>query len=181
MKVDAMKVDAMKVDAMKVGAMKVDVVIDGRPARLTIDAGTFRYQPEDAPILEREFSIAPVMPGAYSVLIGDRSYDVVAAGPEIRVNGKAFAVEVFDPRSMRGRKRAGLGAGRHNVAAMMPGKVVRLLIAKGDLVEEGQGLVVVEAMKMQNEMKSPKAGRIVEVKTQPDATVVAGEVLLVIE
>jgi biotin carboxyl carrier protein len=161
--------------------VKVDVVIDGRPARLTIDAGRFRYEPEEGGPVEREFSIAPVIPGSYSVLIGDRSYDVIAAGTEIRVNGKSFAVEVFDPRSMRGRKRAGLGAGRYNVAAMMPGKVVRLLIAQGDVVEEGQGLVVVEAMKMQNEMKSPKAGRVVEVKTQPEATVVAGEVLLVIE
>jgi len=161
--------------------VKVDLVIDGRPARLSVDAGRFRYEPEEGAAVEREFSIAPVVPGSYSVLIGDRSYDVIAAGGEIRVNGTPFAVEIFDPRSMRGRKRAGVGAGRHNVAAMMPGKVVRLLIEQGDPVEEGQGLVVVEAMKMQNEMKSPKAGRVVEVKTQADATVVAGEVLLVIE
>ena len=51
----------------------------------------------------------------------------------------------------------------------------------GDTVEAGQGLVVVEAMKMQNEMKSPKAGRIVEVKTKTDAAVAAGDVLVVVE
>jgi biotin carboxyl carrier protein len=166
--------------------LKVEVTINGRFARLNVDAGSFRYErfryePEDAGTIEREFSIVPVMPGSYSVLIGERSYDVIAAGGEVRVNGKAFAVEVFDPRSMRGRKRAGVGAGRLNVAAMMPGKVVRVLVASGDTVEEGQGLVVVEAMKMQNEMKSPKAGRVVEVKTRTDATVAAGDVLLVIE
>jgi biotin carboxyl carrier protein len=63
----------------------------------------------------------------------------------------------------------------------MPGKVVRLLVAVGDAVESGQGLVVVEAMKMQNEIKSRKAGRVVEVRTRPDAAVVAGEILLVVE
>ncbi len=56
-----------------------------------------------------------------------------------------------------------------------------MLVAEGDAVEAGQGLIVVEAMKMQNEMKSPKAGRVVEVKAKPDATVAAGEVLMVIE
>jgi biotin carboxyl carrier protein len=64
---------------------------------------------------------------------------------------------------------------------MMPGKVVRVLVQEGDEIEKGAGLVVVEAMKMQNEMKSPKAGRVVEVKTRPNATVAAGEVLMVIE
>ena len=161
--------------------MKVDVTVGGRAARLTVDAGRFRYEGEGAAAFEREFSMVPVTPGSYSVLIGERSYEAIVSGGEIRVNGRAFAVEVFDPRGMRGLKRNGIGAGRHEIAAMMPGKVVRVLVAQGDVVGEGQGLVVVEAMKMQNEMKSPKAGRVMEVKTQTDATVVAGDVLLVIE
>ncbi len=161
--------------------MKVEVIVGGRSARLTVDAERFRYEPEGSAPLEREFSIVPLTPGSFSVLIGDRSYEAIVAGSEVRVNGKAFAVEVIDPRGMRGQKRAGAGAGPQSIAAMMPGKVVRLLVAPGDPVEEGQGLIVVEAMKMQNEMKSPKAGRVVEIKTQPDATVVAGDVLLVIE
>src|SRR5579883_1337699 len=160
--------------------MKLDVVVNGRAGKLQVDAGKFCYQHEEQSI-EREFSLAPLMPGAYSFLIGDRSYDVIVAGTEIRVNGGAFAVEVFDPREMRGRKSGGANEGRQNIAAMMPGKVVRVLVNAGDEVEAGQGLIVVEAMKMQNEMKSPKAGRVVEVKTKPDATVAAGEVLLVIE
>jgi len=161
--------------------VKVDVTVGGRAARLTVGAGQFRYEPEGGLAIEREFSMVPLMPGSYSVLIGGRSYEAIVSGGEVRVNGKAFPVEVFDPRGMRGQKRVGAGAGPLNIAAMMPGKVVRLLVAEGDAVEEGQGLVVVEAMKMQNEMKSPKAGRVVQVKTQPDATVVAGDVLLVIE
>ena len=161
--------------------MKLEVIVNGRGAVLEIENGRFRYVPENAGPVEREFSLKSLFPGSHSVLIGNRSYEVVAAGGKIRVNGRAFKVEVFDPREMRGRKSAGLGEGRLNIAAMMPGKVVRILVAAGDAVESGQGLVVVEAMKMQNEMKSPKAGRVLEVKTRPDATVVAGEVLMVIE
>jgi acetyl/propionyl-CoA carboxylase alpha subunit len=161
--------------------VKVEVVIDGRAAKLDVDANKLRYQPEGTEAIEREFSIEPMYPGSYSVLIDGRSYDVVAAGGDVRVNGRVFHVEVFDPREMRGRKNAAAGEGRQKIAAMMPGKVVRVLVQQGDAVEAGQGLVVVEAMKMQNEMKSPKAGRVIEVKTRADATVAAGEVLMVIE
>jgi acetyl/propionyl-CoA carboxylase alpha subunit len=161
--------------------VKVEVVINGRAARLDVDANKLRYQPEGAEPIEREFSMEPMVPGSYSVLIDGRSYDVVAAGGDVRVNGRVFRVEVFDPREMRGRKNAAAGEGRQKIAAMMPGKVVRVLVQQGDAVEAGQGLVVVEAMKMQNEMKSPKAGRVIEVKTRADATVAAGEVLMVIE
>jgi biotin carboxyl carrier protein len=63
----------------------------------------------------------------------------------------------------------------------MPGKVVRVLVAQGDLVEAGQGIAVVEAMKMQNELKAPRGGRIASLSTHEGATVAAGEVLAVIE
>lgn len=161
--------------------MKVDVVVNGRAARLSVDGGRLRYEREGAEAIERVFSMEPLMPGSFSVLIGDTSYEAIAAGGEIRVNGREFRVEVFDPREMHGSKSAGAREGRKKIAAMMPGKVVRVLVEQGDSVEAGQGLVVVEAMKMQNEMKSPKAGLVVEVKTRADATVAAGEVLMVIE
>jgi biotin carboxyl carrier protein len=63
----------------------------------------------------------------------------------------------------------------------MPGKVVRVLVIEGQEIEPGQGLIIVEAMKMQNEMKASKAGRVVEIKTRDGATVSAGEVLAIIE
>jgi biotin carboxyl carrier protein len=97
------------------------------------------------------------------------------------VGQHVFPVEIFDPRELRARSSAGASQGRQNVAAPMPGKVVRLLVAAGDAVEAGQGLIVVEAMKMQNEMKSPKAGVVVEIKITEGATVSAGEILIVIE
>jgi biotin carboxyl carrier protein len=170
--------------------LKFEVAIGSRTARIEVNGARFRYQREGGEVIEREFTIAPLTPGAYSILIEGRSYTAIAPAREtapgitvgeIAVNGRAFAVEVFDPREMRARKSAGAGEGRQNIIAMMPGKVVRVLAAPGDAVGAGQGLIVVEAMKMQNEMKSPKAGRVVEVKTQPDATVAAGEVLMVIE
>ncbi|HSB13592.1 MAG TPA: acetyl-CoA carboxylase biotin carboxyl carrier protein subunit, partial [Bryobacteraceae bacterium] len=65
--------------------------------------------------------------------------------------------------------------------APMPGKVVRVLAAEGDLVEAGQGLLVVEAMKMQNEVKAPKAGRVAALAAREGGTVAAGDVLAVIE
>ncbi len=162
--------------------MKFEVAIGSRTARIEINGARFRYQREGGEAIEREFSMTPLTPGSYSILIEGRSYTGIAASlNEIVVNGRAFAVEVFDPREMRARKSAGAGEGRQSIVAMMPGKVVRVLVSQGDAVEAGQGLIVVEAMKMQNEMKSPKAGRVVEVKTQTDATVAAGEVLMVIE
>jgi biotin carboxyl carrier protein len=161
--------------------LRVDVVIDGRAASLDRNAQHFRFE-RDGKSIEREFTAVALAPGSYSVLIAGRSYSVIAVTPgEIVVNARTFAVEVFDPREMRGRKSAGAGDGPLKIAAMMPGKVVRVLVSEGDAIEAGQGLVVVEAMKMQNEMKSPKAGRVVEIKTRADATVAAGEVLLVIE
>jgi acetyl/propionyl-CoA carboxylase alpha subunit len=162
--------------------LKVEIVIDGRAAKLEYDGAQFHYQPADSDPIDREYSISPLAPGSYSVLVGGRSFEVVANGRgEIIVDGRAFAIDVFDPREMRGRTSTGVGEGRLNIAAMMPGKVVRILVAEGDVIEAGQGLVVVEAMKMQNEMKSPKPGRVVEMKTTDGATVAAGEILLVIE
>ncbi|MBI4459929.1 MAG: biotin/lipoyl-binding protein [Acidobacteria bacterium] len=63
----------------------------------------------------------------------------------------------------------------------MPGKVIRVLVSENQSVEAGQGLLVVEAMKMQNEIKSPRAGCVQKVRVREGQTVTAGEVLLVVE
>ena len=107
----------------------------------------------------------------------------VTVGPagEVSVNGRSLRMEVFDPRNLRAGAQTSAQPGRQRISAPMPGKVVRVLVVPGDAVEAGQGLVVVEAMKMQNEMKAPQAGRVVEVHTQADATVAAGDILIVVE
>lgn len=100
----------------------------------------------------------------------------------VAVGADEYAVTLTDPKHLRGaRAVAGHDAGRAQVVAPMPGKVVRVLVEEGQAVEAGAGVVVVEAMKMQNELKSPKAGTVVELRVEPGATVNAGDVLAVVE
>ena len=100
----------------------------------------------------------------------------------VSVGESEYAVTLTDPKHLRGARVAGgHDAGRAQVVAPMPGKVVRVLVERGQAVEAGAGLVVVEAMKMQNELKSPKSGTVVELRVEAGATVNAGELLAVIE
>ncbi len=97
------------------------------------------------------------------------------------VNGRRFEVEVRDPRNVSHRSKTAFGSGRQNITAPMPGKVIRVLVNEGDQVETGQGLVVVEAMKMQNEMKASRPGRVVSVLARAGNTIAAGDTLVVLE
>jgi biotin carboxyl carrier protein len=157
--------------------MKRQVSVNGRSAQIEIQGSRLRYERDDGVVIEAAFSLEGT-----SVLLNGRSYSVAkGSGKEVWVNGRLILMEVFDPRDLRPGQGAIATYGRLEIAASMPGKVIRVLVAAGDAVEEGQGLVVVEAMKMQNEMKSPKAGRVAEVRARPDVTVGAGEVLVVVE
>jgi biotin carboxyl carrier protein len=134
---------------------------------------------------ERTANVELSEPGAYSILTNGRIYEArVEETPDglvVVVDGRRFEIEVRDPRRWRA-KAAGMGAeGVVTVRAPMPGKVVCVLAAPGDSVEAGQGLLVVEAMKMQNEMKAPRAGRVLKVSVQEGSAVAAGEVLATIE
>jgi len=158
-------------------AMKLDVIVNGQERTLDLESSRFEYSG-----ISRDYSIEPSGPGIFSILIHGRSYQATVLAPgTVQVNNRIFSVELFDPRELRARSSAGASHGRQNIVAPMPGKVVRVLVAAGDTVEAGQGLIVVEAMKMQNEMRSPKSGIVVEVKTTAGATVTAGEILIVIE
>jgi len=125
--------------------------------------------------------------GAVSLLLDGRVYDVefddVGEEVQVLVRGDVFRVDVADERTLR--LRAGAAAfqveGKVILTAPMPGKVVRLLVQQGQRVTEGQGLVVVEAMKMENELKSPKAGTVTEVFAREGGTVEANAKLLVVE
>jgi len=157
--------------------MTRQVTVNGRSGTITIEGSRLRYVREDGVEIDCEFSL-----DGTSVLLNGRVYRVSRGpGQEVWVNGRRLSMEVFDPRDLRAGKGAASNHGREEITASMPGKVIRVLVAAGDAVEEGQGLVVVEAMKMQNEMKSPKSGRVAEVRTRADATVSAGEVLVVVE
>ena len=123
--------------------------------------------------------------GVYSFIIEGRSIEVrvESRGDAFRVTsaGHEFVAAVRDPRRYRAGRAGAAAEGRQHVNAPMPGKVVHLLVSAGDTVEAGQGLLVVEAMKMQNEMKASRAGRILSVTVKEGATVAAGEVLATIE
>ncbi len=98
------------------------------------------------------------------------------------VGNRQFTVTVTDPKRLRSAANAAAhGAAAARIVAPMPGKVVRVLVEVGTAVEAGDGIVVVEAMKMQNEMKSPKAGTVSALKVGPGETVNSGDLLAVIE
>ena len=98
------------------------------------------------------------------------------------VRGRSTSVVVNGRRSGRGAADSGGGAqGEQKVTAPMAGRVVRLLAAPGDEVQVRQPVVVVEAMKMENELRSPKTGRVKDVPVEAGAPVEAGRVLMVIE
>jgi biotin carboxyl carrier protein len=100
----------------------------------------------------------------------------------VHTGNRAYAITMTDPKRLRAAQSAGAQSdGSAQVLAVMPGKIVRVLVEKGASIEAGQGIVVVEAMKMQNELKSPRAGCVVELKATSGATVNAGDVLAVIE
>jgi biotin carboxyl carrier protein len=124
--------------------------------------------------------------GSFSVLVGDRSFnlDVVVEGEEMIVASRGGATRVTLIDASRARRSVADTrhlSGRAEIKAMMPGRVVNLLVNQGDEVAFQQGVLVVEAMKMENEIKSPKAGRVLEIKVAPGQTVEKGELLLVIE
>jgi biotin carboxyl carrier protein len=125
--------------------------------------------------------------GAVSMLIDAESYSVefeeVADEVAVLVKNQVTRVDVADERKLRLRAAtAGFSVeGKQAVNAPMPGKIVKVLVKVGDEVTEGQGLVVVEAMKMENELKSPKAGRVAELFAKEGQTVENNSKLVVIE
>ena len=165
--------------------MKLDITIDGIPERIEIlsPAPACRFRLGET--AERVADVATPEPGVYSVALDGRIYEARIeenpGGLVVVIDGFRFAIEARDPRRMARRPGAPGREGVDTVTAPMPGKVVRVLVAPGDAVEAGQGLVVVEAMKMQNEMKAARAGRVAAVPAREGATVAAGEALAVIE
>ena len=99
-----------------------------------------------------------------------------------RIGGNEFDVTLIDPKRLRGGGSAhSHDHGMAEIKTAMPGKIVRILVPAGTEVQKGDGIIVVEAMKMQNELKSPKDGVVKEVRGTEGSTVNAGDVLAVIE
>lgn len=106
----------------------------------------------------------------------------IAGTSKVTINGHEFEIELIDPKRLRGSGvESDSTTGSAEIKTAMPGKVVRVLVESGTIVEKGDGVIIVEAMKMQNEMKSPKDGVVKEIRTTEGATVNAGDVLAIIE
>jgi len=120
----------------------------------------------------------------YSILSGGKSYDVSVEtkrdGYRVRHGASVNTVILTDP-GRQAREGFAVADGPERIAAVMPGKVVRILVEVGDEVEAGQGVIVVEAMKMENEVTSAKGGKVVSVAVKAQQTVESGAELLVIE
>jgi biotin carboxyl carrier protein len=135
-------------------------------------------------------NLAPAA-GAWSMLVGRRSHRIVvtdgAAGTTVvRVGGRIVPTLVtaagrFGAAPHRSRQAAARADGPQPVVSPMPGRIVKVLVRRGDTVEARQPVVVVEAMKMENELRAPRAGSVAELRAVEGALVESGAVLVVIE
>jgi biotin carboxyl carrier protein len=126
-------------------------------------------------------------PGGISLLVDGKSYAATIQEKKDRlsvlVRNRIFDVSIIDERRGKLNRIATRfsSQGKQIIASPMPGKVVRVLVNLGDSVLEGQGLVVVEAMKMENELKSPKAGKVIELNAREGSAVDNNAILVVVE
>jgi biotin carboxyl carrier protein len=164
--------------------VKLQVEIDGKKRQVELAQASERpVWTIDGQRLEAD-AIA-VSSGVYSILINGKSFEVRTErlGAELRAttSGREFRIVVQDEREWRRKRGSAVEAeGRQQVLAPMPGKIVRVLVKTGDAVRAGQGLLVVEAMKMQNEIRAPKSGTIDRLGVVEGQTVNAGQVVAIV-
>jgi biotin carboxyl carrier protein len=176
--------------------MKMQLMMEGalRTVVLSEDGtGSGRYcgELDGTPV---EMDAALIAPGVVSLILrsgplAGHAFRFLCTHDASGLNGKtvtageqSFACQVHDPRSLNSRKkRAGVGEDTLLIKASMAGRVVRVLVEAGDSVEARDGVVIIEAMKMQNELRAPRAGRIAEIRVSAGEMVGAGQVLAVLE
>jgi len=171
-----------------------DVELDGRrrrveltrePAgwRAVVDGRSFRVSA--AAIANRSSLLMAPLESAgadasYDIAIEDRGRGELV----VHADGTLIAITVLDRRgswSRRGHDQGMAGAGPRVIVAPMSGRVVKLLVQPGDVVAARQGLIVVEAMKMENELRAPREGRVTEVRASEGMPVEANAILIVME
>ena len=164
--------------------MKLDVSIAGRRHVVELrrsDAGT-DVELDGRPL---PVEVTDLPGGDRSLLLGGRSFRVRASRDReswrVRVGAHEIAATVAEHGRLAETRRGGASDGPQSVTSVMPGKVVRVLVEPGQLVDDDQGLVVVEAMKMENEIVAPRAGRVRAVHVSPGQPVESGVALVEIE
>ncbi|HVZ16893.1 MAG TPA: biotin/lipoyl-containing protein, partial [Terriglobales bacterium] len=165
--------------------MIYEIAIDGKNHRLELNQVEGRWECTlDGEKIDVNAVIA--RPNVMSLIVDGEAFEVkremTAVDLHLWVKSARFAVDVRDPRSLRSRRAHGGGVeGPQKLLAPMPGKIVRILAPAGTAVTAGQGVLVIEAMKMQNELKSPKDGTVKQVVVAEGTSVSAGEVLAIVE
>jgi|SRR5215471_88163 len=165
--------------------MIYDVRIEGKNYRLQLDRIEGRWA---CRLDGREISVDAIMarPDVLSILVAGKAYEIkrerTALDTHLWVGSERYSAELRDPRSLRSRKSGAEDEkGPRKLVAPMPGRVVRILLRERDQVDAGRGVLVVEAMKMQNEIKSPKNGVVQKIVVAEGANVNAGDVLAIVE
>jgi biotin carboxyl carrier protein len=169
--------------------MKLIIEIEGEKRELEIKRDGSHVLAEMGGGRRYEIEARSSQPGVYLIINEGQVYECLVSKQgakgeslEVTVGARAYNVTLTDPKRLRGTQSSGARTDAvAQILAPMPGKVVRVLVEAGAEVEEGAGLLVVEAMKMQNEMKSPKAGKVTTINVSPGATVNAGDVLAIVE
>jgi biotin carboxyl carrier protein len=163
--------------------MKYEAEIDGHQISLEIEQRNGRVL---ATIGQRSYDleVESPEPGVYLMFLGNevheaRVWSADMGALRVKLGSRQFTASIIDRKHRRTVEHR--PEGPQQLTAPMPGKVVRVLLKPGDEVAAGQGVVVVEAMKMQNEIKSPKAGRILEVRVAEGENVDNKQVLAVVE
>ena len=163
----------MKISA-RAGNQEIELTIERVDGQYVVEVDGERHV-VDSHKLEGDF---------YSIVTGGRSYEVSveprADSYHVRHGAAAQVVTITDP-SRRAREGIVGPDGPEKVISVMPGKVVRILVAEGDELQPGDGLVVVEAMKMENEITTEKGGKVTSIAVSVGETVEGGALLAVVE
>jgi len=164
--------------------MKFEVEVGGEPrsVELARRGGGWECALDGQP---RAIDVVEVAPAVFSLLLEGQSFTVslerTGENYRLQARGTELQATVENPRRWRGRAGGGLRqSGRQEIRAPMPGKIIRLLVGENQAVEAGQGLVVVEAMKMQNQIPSARKGVVEKILVREGDTVEHGTVLLIV-
>lgn len=164
--------------------MIFDASVEGRSVRVEVRGKDGRYTVSlDGRAIEVD--VQETGRDFLSLLIDGRSYEVGlerrGSGYTVVLEDDVVPVELADAARSATAVAKKAGSGPARVTAPMPGKIVRVMVAPGEDVAQGQGLVVMEAMKMENELRSPRAGRVRESPVREGQAVEMGALLVVVE
>ena len=164
--------------------MKYRALIDGE--QIEIDLSAIQTNSIQAEIGDRKYTLEAkiIQPGIYWFNWQNRSIEITVTpngdGYVVSLGGRRMTVEMVDSRTARRNAVQGQ-AGLVEIRAPMPGKVVKVLLPEGSEVQHNQGIILMEAMKMQNEIKSPKSGVVKKLGVIEGAAVSAGDLLASVE